>query len=205
MCSTPDDDNVAIALAEDLGTGDERTSDVRMIIGEIDRLTQTTQRLLDFSRPADDKISTIVPDDVAMRLVGILKQLARQWHVQFDVELNAPTARIIATDASFSEICFNLIRNAIEAVRDSPSPRVQVASVQNDGRFVLTVSDNGPGIDPVLQSTMFQPFVTGKSDGTGLGLYVVAERVTELNGRIHCVSEGGSGTSFEVSLLLAEC
>ena len=137
------------------------------------------------------------------RLTGILKQLARQWYVTLDVELNAATARISATDASFSEICFNLIRNAIEAVRETPSPNVRVASIINDGRFVFTVSDNGPGIDTELQTEMFQPFVTRKSDGTGLGLFVVAERVAELNGQINCVSESGGGTVFEVSLSIA--
>ena len=195
---------IASLLAEDLGDDDERTSDVRMIISEIDRLTQTTQRLLDVSRPADDEVSTITPDAVVLRLIGILKQLARQWDVEFDVELDAATARISATDASFSEICFNLIRNAIEAVRETPSPRVRVASIICSGRFVFTVTDNGPGIDPELQREMFQPFVTRKTDGTGLGLYVVAERVAELNGQIHCVSEAGHGTVFDVSLPIAE-
>jgi len=194
---------IASLLAEDLGNDDERTADVRMIISEIDRLTQTTQRLLDVSRPADDEVSTIAPDAVVQRLTGILKQLARQWHVTLDVELNAATARISATDANFSEICFNLIRNAIEAVRETPSPRVRVASIINDARFVFTVTDNGPGIDPELQTEMFQPFVTRKSDGTGLGLFVVAERVAELNGQINCVSESGGGTVFEVSLSIA--
>jgi signal transduction histidine kinase len=195
---------IASLLVEDLGADDERTADVRMIISEIDRLTQTTQRLLDVSRPADDEVSTVSPDAVVLRLIGLLKQLARQWHVTLDVELNVGVTRIAATDASFSEICFNLIRNAIEAVRETSSPNVRVASVIKDGRFVFTVADNGPGIDPVLQSEMFQPFVTRKSDGTGLGLYVVAERVAELNGQIHCVSASGRGTAFEVSLPISE-
>lgn len=171
-----------------------------MIISEIDRLTQTTQRLLDFSRPSDDRILTIKPDAVLLRLVGILNQLARQWHVTLNVEFNAAMATIDSTDASFSEICFNLIRNAIEAVRDSQSPCVHVTSLLKDACYVLTVSDNGPGIDPELRDAMFQPFVTGKSDGTGLGLYVVSERVTELNGRISISCESGHGTVFEVSL-----
>lgn len=195
---------IASLLAENLGPGDERTTDVRMIISEIDRLTQTTQRLLDVSRPADDEVSTISPDAVVQKFSGILIQLARQWHVTLDVELNAAAAQISATDASFSEICFNLIRNAIEAVRETPSPNVRVISVIENSRFVFTVTDNGPGIDPDLQAEMFQPFVTRKPDGTGLGLYVVAERVAELNGQIHCISESGRGTKFDVSLPIAK-
>lgn len=194
---------IASLLAEDLGSNDHRTADVRIIISEIDRLTETTQRLLDVSRPADDEVSRTAPDAVVQRLIGILKQLARQWHVTLDVELHAATARISATDASFSEICFNLIRNAIEAVRATSAPRVRVTSIIDHGRFVFTVTDNGPGIDPDLQAEMFQPFVTRKPDGTGLGLYVVAERVAELNGQIHCVSGAGQGTVFEVSLPMA--
>ena len=194
---------IASLLAEDLGPTDDRTTDVRMIISEIDRLNQTTQRLLEFSRPSDDQILTVAPDVVLQRLAGILAHLARQWHVTLDVELDAALARISASDASFSEICFNLIRNAIEAVRDSPSPRVHVSSRLVDSQFVVTISDNGPGIDPALREAIFQPFVTGKSDGTGLGLYIVSERVAELNGRIQCHSENDRGTMFEVSLPVA--
>lgn len=195
---------IASLLAEDLGQADDRTRDVRMIISEIDRLNQTTQRLLEFSRPSDDQIRTVAPDAVLQRLAGILGHLARQWHVTLDVGLDAADARITANDASFSEICFNLIRNAIEAVRDSPSPCVAVNSRLIGAQCVVTVSDNGPGIDPALREAIFQPFVTGKSDGTGLGLYIVSERVTELNGTIQCRSGSDRGTIFEVSLPVAD-
>lgn len=194
---------IASLLAEDLGESDDRTSDVRMIISEIDRLNQTTQRLLEFSRPADDQILTVAPDTVLLRLAGILGHLARQWHVTFDVELNATNARILATDAGFSEICFNLIRNAIEAVRGLPNPRVLVTSALIDEQCVVTISDNGPGIDPTMRDAIYQPFVTGKSDGTGLGLYIVSERVAELHGRIQCRSGSDLGTVFEVLLPVA--
>jgi two-component system C4-dicarboxylate transport sensor histidine kinase DctB len=194
---------IASLLVEDLGPADDRTTDVRMIISEIDRLNQTTQRLLEFSRPSDDQILAVAPDAVLRRLAGILGHLARQWHVTLDVELDAANIRISATDASFSEICFNLIRNAIEAVRGSQSPRVQVTSQLLGAQFVVTISDNGPGIDPAMRESIFQPFVTGKSDGTGLGLYIVSERVAELNGRIQCRSGRDQGTSFEVSLPVA--
>ncbi len=194
---------IASLLAEDLGQSDERTTDVRMIISEIDRLNQTTQRLLEFSRPSDDQILTVAPDAVLLRLAGILSHVARQWHVTLDVELNATNVRITATDASFSEICFNLIRNAIEAVRDSPTPRVHVTSAIVDELCIVTISDNGPGIDQAMRDAMFQPFVTGKSDGTGLGLYIVSERIAELHGRIQCRSGNDRGTVFEVSLPVA--
>ncbi len=194
---------IASLLAEDLGKTDDRTTDVLMIIHEIDRLNQTTQRLLEFSRPSDDQILTVAPDAVLLRLAGILQHLARQWHVTLDVELDAADTRISATDASFSEICFNLIRNAIEAVRDAPTPRVHLTSGLAGGQFVVTISDNGPGIDPEMREAIFQPFVTGKSDGTGLGLYIVSERVAELNGRIQCRSGTDRGTIFEISLPVA--
>ena len=67
---------------------------------------------------------------------------------------------------------------------------------------MVTVSDNGRGIDPSLRDNLFHPFVTGKADGTGLGLYIAAERVRELSGTLRCESQDGQGSVFEVRLPL---
>jgi two-component system nitrogen regulation sensor histidine kinase GlnL len=62
------------------------------------------------------------------------------------------------------------------------------------------VSDDGPGVPPDVRERMFQPFVTARPDGTGLGLYIVARRVRELGGEIECRTGDGAGTSFRVTL-----
>src|SRR5262249_39835764 len=96
------------------------------------------------------------------------------------------------------EIFFNLLSNAIEAT--GPGGRVRVTCLQENGQLVAAVSDNGPGIAPALLARVFDPFVTTKEAGTGLGLYAVSRRVKELGGEIYCESALEKGTTFTVRL-----
>lgn len=200
---------IATLLREDLGSDDEHSRDVELIIGEIDRLHTTTQRLLDFSRPSDATHVGVAPDRVIERLLHILGHLARQHSVDVRVELGLGKASVECTDSEMSEILFNLIKNGIEAVRETQGPFVQICSeivpaeADCSPKARIVVSDNGPGISAELQDHIFEPFVTGKPDGTGLGLYLVGERVREMGGKITCSSQP-SGTSFEVRLPLQQ-
>lgn len=193
---------IATLLSEDLAGHDQQRTDVQMILTEIDRLTATTQRLLESARPADDSCQRSEPDSVIRKLLGILGHLARQYGVELKTELHASQATVAATEATLSEIFFNLIKNGIEACQNCSAPEVLIKSQIVNGLLEVEVVDNGAGISPELQNTLFQPFVTGKSQGTGLGLYIVAERIRELRGSISCRTEVGTGTTFELRLPL---
>ncbi len=190
---------IATLLSEELPDSQSK-KDVAMILTEIDRLSATTQRLLESARPADDHRSTAEPDVIIVRLLHILGHLARQFKVEVKTDLCASGVIIAATEATLSEIVFNLIKNAIEAVQNRPSPQVVVSSNCNLASIVIQIRDNGAGVAPELQNSLFQPFVTGKVDGTGLGLYIVAERVRELRGSIQCQTHIDGGTVFKVRL-----
>lgn len=191
---------IATLLMEDLTHLPDQQKDVRIILSEIDRLTSTTHRLLESARPADDRREIAEPDIVIRRLLHILGHLARQYEVQIDTDLQAAGVCVASTEATLSEIFFNLIRNAIEAVQSSPDPRVSIRSSTIGNDVCVQVVDNGPGISPELQNSLFQPFITGKPQGTGLGLYIVSERVRELNGTIRCRTEAEVGCTFDVRL-----
>lgn len=195
---------IASLVVEDLGPQHACTRDVQMIVGEIDRLTQTASQLLDFARPADAAHQCCQPDRIIHRLLQILGHLARQHHIRMDVDLNCPDIRVQATDAAFSEIFFNLLKNAVEAVRGQNDGWVRIETQASSASITITVADNGGGIAAEVQSTLFDPFVTGKSDGSGLGLYIAAERVKTLRGHIEFhrlqLSNHQQGTEFIVRL-----
>jgi len=192
---------IASLLNEDLGPDHEHSRDVQMIVSEIDRLNETTQRLLDYSRPADETSQRANVDAVIERLLHILQHFARQHAVEVHTDLNASDGGIFATDATLSEIFFNLIKNAIEATREVDGARVEIRSAVDGESAIISVRDNGPGIGCGLKERIFEPFVSAKADGTGLGLYLVGERVKELGGEIR-VDSGDDGTVFEVTLCL---
>ena len=104
-------------------------------------------------------------------------------------------------DATLSEIFFSLIKNAIEAASHKPqSTQVTISTGRGENSVTVPVSDNGPGIPVELRDQLFDPFVTDKIEGTGLGLFLVAERVRNIEGTIHCNSDSARGTEFRVQI-----
>jgi signal transduction histidine kinase len=101
-------------------------------------------------------------------------------------------------------VYLNLLLNAADAV--SPGGHIRIELAPRDGRAVATIADDGPGIDPDHQRRLFEPFFTTKpaGEGTGLGLFMCKKIIEEHGGEIRCESEPGKGTTFRVSLPLAE-
>ena len=189
---------IATVVAEQLGPESPNHEDLRVILGEIDRLAATTTQLLEFARPlvASDAHGSVPL--VLDRLVRLLRLLARQKMVTLDVQIEDQLPAVQADEQTLREIFFNLLSNSIEAT--SAGGRVCVDCRRENGAVVTAVSDNGSGIPADLNLRMFEPFVTTKETGTGLGLYVVSRRVREVGGEIHCSSDPQSGTRFVVRL-----
>ena len=189
---------IATVVSEQLGPESPNHEDLRVILGEIDRLAATTAQLLEFARPlvASDARGSVPL--VLDRLVRLLRLLARQKMVTLDVQIEDQLPAVLADEQTLREIFFNLLSNSIEAT--GAGGRVCVDCRRENGSVVAAVSDNGPGIPPALNLRLYEPFVTTKETGTGLGLYVVSRRVRELGGDIHCSSDPQSGTRFVVRL-----
>lgn len=114
---------------------------------------------------------------------------------------------IIGDPVKFFQVLTNLLSNAIDAFHDTgiqdPSVSISLRADESDG--VLSVQDNGPGIDPDTRASIFDPFFTTKESGTGLGLVVVKDVVEEqFHGSIVCESVIGSGTTFTIHIPLSK-
>jgi signal transduction histidine kinase len=115
-----------------------------------------------------------------------------------DVDLPETLPAISANHDMLREVIFNLISNSIDAT--SGGGHVGVLCRGEEGRVKIEVRDDGPGLSPEVQDRLFEPFVTTKDGGTGLGLYIVGRRVREMGGEIHCETQKGEGTVFTVIL-----
>ena len=192
---------IATLTMEELGPGHSNRQDLAIIVSEIDKLTATTTRLLDSARPPDEASVATIPDLVIIKLLVLLTPLAKQLHVEVRQSLNCSNIEIRGSEAALSEVLFNLIKNGIEAATGRVDAWVEIQTKTKAGSMVsILVSDNGPGIDDALRDTLFDPFVTGKSEGTGLGLFVVADRVRELKGTVDCVRYEDDSTQFRLCL-----
>ena len=96
------------------------------------------------------------------------------------------------------QVIFNLVLNAIDAT--GKGGRIEVRAKRDGDRIEWTVTDDGIGIDPAVQSRLFRPYFTTKKQGTGLGLFVIRRIVEAHGGEVGVRSAPGEGTTFRVSL-----
>jgi len=185
-------------LLEDLDDDHARAEDLRMIQSEVDRLSQITGQLLSFARPENGGSGPARLGDVVRAVYRFMRHHARQRRVDLGLVCSEDLPEVAARPEALHEILFNLISNAIEAAGEGG--RVAVETARLGTMAVIAVSDTGPGIPEDIRDRLFEPFVTTKPQGTGLGLWVVWRRVEELGGQITCTSPPGGGSKIRVEL-----
>jgi signal transduction histidine kinase len=122
--------------------------------------------------------------------------------ITFRREFNK-SLRVVSDRVRLLMILNNLVANAIKYHNFSQAePWVKVDASIASQHLLITVSDNGQGIEPYVLPKIFNMFYRGtnQSAGSGLGLYIVREAVEKLDGSITAESEPGSGTTFRISL-----
>ncbi len=173
------------------------------ISSEVNRLSALVSRFLDFARPLQLELRAVGLADVADRA---LKAVAANWtgpavRVERQYQGGLPA---VPLDEDFCEQVFvNLAQNAYESMSErggGGTLRVSIAAAERDGRpgIEVRVEDTGPGISPELREQIFNPFVTTKKSGVGLGLSIVSKIVDEHRGTIKVAprSPGETGACF---------
>jgi two-component system sensor kinase FixL len=97
-------------------------------------------------------------------------------------------------------VIINLVRNAVEAMEASDTRRLTVSTHATAGMVEIAVADTGPGIAPEVAERLFQPFVTSKATGLGLGLSICRELVEAHQGRLSASPDASGGTVFVIQL-----
>ena len=98
---------------------------------------------------------------------------------------------IQAEPIELEQVIFNLVRNALDAVQTVEKPEVEVKILKDSDRVSLIVSDNGIGLPEDIKTRLFEPFVTSKSEGTGLGLALCQRLVERMDGEISAIETDG--------------
>lgn len=175
---------------------DEYTSEkLGLIDNQLQRISRTVRELVKFSRPATDVIGPVPLAEVVQEAMDIMKyyQRTRDRRIETDVPADLPTIRAVRDHVS--QVILNLVFNAIDATDEEGLIQI-VASLAGSGQLQLEIRDNGRGIRLVDQCRMFQPYFTTKPNGTGLGLYVCRQIMSDLGGEMKFTSGEGAGTIF---------
>lgn len=183
-----------------------------VIAREARRVDGLVRELLDLARPTTLQSGPVNIHTVLRDVLLIAKGMPGGDRVLFTQHFDPSLPPIQGDQEKLTQVVLNVLRNAVEAVRNTPGAEVVmetgVASVrlrQSSGRTVplarVAVLDNGPGIAESMLSRLFTPFATSKPQGTGLGLSVSRRIVEAHGGRIEVRNRGG-GTGAEASLYL---
>ncbi len=145
-------------------------------------------------------LSRLVEEASALALVG-----AKAARVSAEFDFGKGIGAVFVDRIQVQQVVLNLVRNAIEAMEDRESKKLRIATrMEDEGHALIEVADNGPGIAPDILEKLFQPFVTTKADGMGVGLSVCRTIIEAQGGRIWVESEPGKGTVFRFTVPVAE-
>jgi signal transduction histidine kinase len=183
--------------AESALTGDvtRKNEALRMIVGQVGRLDRLLTRLLSLTdRDPAQRQAT----DVAALVEGCLgdhAELARAKEVVLQQQVTVESARI--DPEQIRRALDNLVLNAIQAAPRGSEIVVRAQVVAD--RLILSVRDQGAGPPPAIRDHLFEPFVTGRAEGTGLGLSLVRE-IAVAHGGTARLADSADGTTFEILL-----
>lgn len=144
-----------------------------------------------------------------IRLPKLVKDIAKELTEQYKssgvkivTQVDEEVPPVDIDPQQFQRVVANLVRNSIEALTSSKvhNGKVTVAVSHNPNQVLLEVRDNGPGMPDDILEDVFDPFITTKSIGTGLGLYLVKEIVTNHGGEIAIDSGQDQGTAVRIML-----
>lgn len=134
-----------------------------------------------------------------LRLIrGEIRRCRVTVHTEFDASLPL----IEADPVSLQQVLLNIVVNALEAMEDidDRQSEVRILAQKTNGSIVITVSDNGPGIEADQLARVFEPFFTTKAEGLGLGLAIAKSIVEENGGSVSAEAGSVRGATFRVSL-----
>jgi PAS domain S-box-containing protein len=183
---------------------------------EIERVGRILHQLLDFCRPGPDHIVPLNVNGVIERVLFLSSGTLAKQRIVVERHLAKHLPRLQAQPDALNQIVLNLLLNAIEAMPDGGTLRVQtdLQTENNDTiSLIIKISDTGVGISPDVQNKIFTPFFTTKKDGTGIGLTVCQNLVSQYDGYIVVQNNqrdkqnernerngrnGGGGTTFMI-------
>lgn len=174
------------------------SEEIEECIRQVERLSGIIHGFLQALRPSKPNlVRGSVADPINKCLTAMRPQFEER---SVSVTLNLPSAlpSVALDPAQMEQVFFNLLKNALEALRDGGSIDISLSSDDND--VITTVRDDGHGMSPEQVAHLFEPYRTSKEHGTGLGLMISARIVRDHGGTISVESEPEKGTAFTIRL-----
>lgn len=205
----------AAQLLRRTADGDPSTREFTdIMIREVDRVNQLIEQLLDLSRPAELDLAPVNIHEILDDVLVLEAQTLGEKKIELKKLYDPSLPPIHADRAQLTQVFLNLVKNGLQAMDHSGTLTV-VTRLENEFRIRgqdhaakrliwVEIADEGKGISETDLPQIFSPFFTTKTGGTGLGLATCDRIIREHGGTIRVDSVEGQGSTFKVSLLVAE-
>lgn len=174
---------------------------ISMAMDELERSARIVKKLRDLNRKAE--ASDKSPVDLQKVLDDVLILTKNRLYDRDIVPIfpyqGAPPV-VMASEDQIRQVFLNLIMNAIDAIHEGGNIYLDIIHTTSPQGIEVKIRDTGSGIDQEVMDHLFDPFLTTKEDGVGLGLYICKQIIDDHNGSLTVESETGIGTEFSIWL-----
>lgn len=178
----------------------EQLNDVELGLDTIQKRSLGLLRFADiyrnFNKITQPELSTFPVLDLLEDIYQLMEPSLERKQVEMEIVLKDTKLQLEADKNLLEQVLINLIINAIDAVKESPEPIIQLSGYRSDGRTILEVADNGVGISSDVLEKIFVPFFSTKQTGSGIGLSLSRQIMLLHKGNIQVRSTEGKGTTF---------
>ncbi len=186
--------NVNVGLFEDLELG------IETIKRRSDGLLKFTENYRNLNKITKLNLEKVLVLDLFENLYNLMRPTLEKKNIELEIILRDPRLTLEADLHLVEQVLINLLVNAIEAVKESPNPRIILSSeVLNNQKIAVKVADNGPGMPPELIEKIFIPFFSTRKNGSGIGLSLCKQIMLLHQGNIQVQSSIGVGSAFTLS------
>jgi signal transduction histidine kinase len=175
---------------------------LEVALRELTLLEAHLKRFLDLGRDGPLRRQPCAPADLVDEVVALLRPRCKHAGIDLRWQRPAAGAAVVGDPGQLGQLLLNVVGNAAEAAGPGGWVEVRMGQAEGDGRpspLVIEVIDSGPGPPPEVAERLFEPFVTGKPEGVGLGLAVARQVAEAHGGRIAWRREAGR-TVFRIEL-----
>lgn len=188
------------------GRSDEAVSNLQRIGAMVDRMAEIARTLKGFTRKAGTDVKPVDMHLVVDEAVLLLRPQLKRTGTDLVTRLPEEPLRVSGGEVRLQQVVVNLLSNAVDSASEHVSPKVVLCVERQGPEAVLTVEDNGSGIDDLLKEQIFQPFFTTKQSGSGLGLglSIAYKIVHDFKGTLTVEDGADGGARFVMRLPLAD-
>lgn len=169
------------------------------IVSQVAAMKNMVNDFADYARAPTPKLTLLNMHQLLIEVMGLYEANTSP----IDVQLGASRMWINGDATRLRQVVHNLLQNAHDALAQTKKPQIVLSTASTHSEFHLMVSDNGTGIQEDIFARIFEPYMTTKAKGTGLGLPIVKKIIEEHGGRISIENNISGGTRVIVSLPLA--